>query len=1082
MINIYIILAILWCLSPLVFMPLFIIYYNKYNHLNKQFKDLMNKDNMYEKDSKSSTDSINSEKQVVQKTTQISEGSKLQNEKQPIFYSSEFKTHNTEILAKTDVSMSATSNNNDSPQHIKEERTNTKDSGVSTINIVLIVGVIFIVLAGIIFATTTWKSLPNFFRTVIIFSVTAFFFGVSVLAEKKLKLEKTSIAFYFLGSIFLPICIISAGFLKLFGSWLSLFGDGKYLLLLIASILLGGAGFIGTQKYNMKTLAYTFYACITVSIICLFKQICLNSNIFALCLAIASTVIIFVVSWILKKESEKYSCLLSCIRVFAIFNTIILGVISVLVSQNTVIASLSIFLFAFSFLKNVFNPEDESYGVFPFVILIIIGLYKLIIPENITDYMMLLTATAVTTAILGQTGQLNKKLLQILNIVSIIMAGISLIFLAVPLLLFNSWTLMALLSGTIMLINLTWLALKYKSKGALSFQPVLLIVLVQGFVSYLTKTTLIACALICVLALLAFVLYKKFALLRTVFSDVLFTFIPLICMFVSLETGDDRKITSIRLFGNYGFYMLICSIIFFLLVNFIVFEKAENRTNIRFFFEWIMPLAISAVFFSMYCIFEKKGQLFFFIYFALIILCSIFSTIFKNRKELAKRFNFCFEIYSYLLIFISLFISLLGIGNNYIYPYFWIASIFFGVKSYISHKNENNDLRNVFLYLSSAFIIGASVITTANFTENGLLFVLVPTVITIISFISFMIFTKILKKEMPVSFQFKSVFAVLSALESLVLMLIIVNEHKIGILYFVFCAIAGAVAYFMFFSRKKNIVAFIPVLIIYPFVSQCFIKSGLANYKVYVLIASITLFILIAFIAQKIHKKAVAIKKGESIIIDWLSILNILVVFNIVNGKYYNFILVCILSIYPLQFLNRIVRKYSNYLILTVSCLFVVLTFWNQPFFEILDVIKDEINVIPIVLFCIAFSYIWKSKPKLVDGVCFVITVITVIYLSLAAMSHELLIDALILAGAMLIMVILSYIKKSKKWFILSITVLIFLTVYMTRSFWLSLEWWIYLLSTGIILIVIASINEIQKQKGTSLKTKASRFMSEWKW
>ena len=116
------------------------------------------------------------------------------------------------------------------------------------------------------------------------------------------------------------------------------------------------------------------------------------------------------------------------------------------------------------------------------------------------------------------------------------------------------------------------------------------------------------------------------------------------------------------------------------------------------------------------------------------------------------------------------------------------------------------------------------------------------------------------------------------------------------------------------------------------------------------------------------------------------------------------------------------------------------------------------------------------------DIVCFSIAVSSIAFLLINAMLHELLIDALLLAVAVLIMVIASFMIKRKKWFILSLSVLLFLTVYMSRSFWLSLEWWVYLLSTGIILIATASINEIQKQKGTPLKSKMSRFMSEWKW
>jgi len=1078
--------AILWCISPLVFIPLFIVYINKYNHLNKKYKYLMFKLNKFENESKSGTESINSENPVIQKPTQIYDEPKQQYKMQPILNSNQAETHQNEMPANFDDSISAESKISfkqlDSQQNTKEQIIAKKDSGVSTINIVLIVGVVFIVLAGIIFATTTWQSLPNLFRTIIIFSVTALFFGVSLLTEKQLKLEKTSIAFYFLGSIFLPICIISAGFFKLFGSWLSLFGDGKYLLLLFASILLGGAGFIGTQKYKLKSFAYTFYTCITISFICLLKQMYFNNNVFVLCLAIFSTIVIFAVSRFSYKENEKFSVLLSCINKFAIFNTIILGVVSTLSSQNSVIASLSAFIFAFIFLKNIFNPNEEGYGAFPFVILIIIGLYKLIVPENISDYMMIVAATAVTSAIVGQMGQFNKSLIKILNIVSIIMVAISIVFFGLPIAFSNSWTGATLISGAIMLLNLTWLSIKFKSKVALSFQPILLIILMQGFASFIFNSTCVACILLSALSLIAFIFYRKFNLIRTLISDISFTLTPLICMFVCLISGDNRNISSFELFNNYGFYMLICSTIFVMIVSLIVFEQKNSNSEFRKVFDWVLPISVFSIIYSFYSIFQSQWQLFFFVYFVIIIFFSTLSTVFQNKKESALRFYFCLEIYSYFIIYISVLLSIFNFNKFYLFPYFWIVSIFFGIKSYVSHKKEFMNMRNVFFYLTCSFIIAASIITTANLTEEKLLYILVPTFITIYSSICYILYAKIYKKVSALSFQLQTFFAIITSAQAVALMSIIVSRQNLSIVYFISCAICIIISYFMFLCRNKNVFAFIPVLIIYPFIAECFKKSGIANFEVYTSVCSVLVFFFIAFFARKMHQKIVLLNEGKSVIIDWLTIFNILVIFNIGQGKYYGFIIMLVFAIYPLIFINRAFKNSVNPYILTISSLFGVITFWLQPFLIIPEVIKNEVNLIPIVLFCFAFSFIWQDKKKMADIVCFSIAVSSIAFLLINAMLHELLIDALLLAVAVLIMVIASFMIKRKKWFILSLSVLLFLTVYMSRSFWLSLEWWVYLLSTGIILIATASINEIQKQKGTPLKSKMSRFMSEWKW
>jgi hypothetical protein len=51
----------------------------------------------------------------------------------------------------------------------------------------------------------------------------------------------------------------------------------------------------------------------------------------------------------------------------------------------------------------------------------------------------------------------------------------------------------------------------------------------------------------------------------------------------------------------------------------------------------------------------------------------------------------------------------------------------------------------------------------------------------------------------------------------------------------------------------------------------------------------------------------------------------------------------------------------------------------------------------------------------------------------------------------------------------------------MTRNFWSSIAWWVYILAVGLILIGLAAANEISKQSGTTLFGKTKGFFREWK-
>lgn len=41
---------------------------------------------------------------------------------------------------------------------------------------------------------------------------------------------------------------------------------------------------------------------------------------------------------------------------------------------------------------------------------------------------------------------------------------------------------------------------------------------------------------------------------------------------------------------------------------------------------------------------------------------------------------------------------------------------------------------------------------------------------------------------------------------------------------------------------------------------------------------------------------------------------------------------------------------------------------------------------------------------------------------------------------------------------------MILVALYMTKDFWLSLSWWVYLLAAGLGLIVFAAVNEMKKR------------------
>ena len=94
---------------------------------------------------------------------------------------------------------------------------------------------------------------------------------------------------------------------------------------------------------------------------------------------------------------------------------------------------------------------------------------------------------------------------------------------------------------------------------------------------------------------------------------------------------------------------------------------------------------------------------------------------------------------------------------------------------------------------------------------------------------------------------------------------------------------------------------------------------------------------------------------------------------------------------------------------------------------------------------------------------------VVLIFLNLVAISmftHEL--DGMLFVGLLLVLTILGYVKKWGPIFITSLVFILINMVILTRMFWLSIPWWVYLLLVGSILIGFAIRNEMVEKKDTN--------------
>ncbi|MBP0956014.1 MAG: hypothetical protein J5997_01455 [Oscillospiraceae bacterium] len=155
----------------------------------------------------------------------------------------------------------------------------------------------------------------------------------------------------------------------------------------------------------------------------------------------------------------------------------------------------------------------------------------------------------------------------------------------------------------------------------------------------------------------------------------------------------------------------------------------------------------------------------------------------------------------------------------------------------------------------------------------------------------------------------------------------------------------------------------------------------------------------------------------------------------------------------------------------------------NRPFLTVNDpLFSFKITLGLICVFGFVFSKIWKKYPKLSENFSTAVYGISFMCLIIEALSRQNLFNTLIVLGVSLVILLYSFIRKKKRWFAVSSVALTGLTLYIFRDFFRMIDWWVYLLVVGLLLIAVASANEYFIKKGRELKEKAGRFFEDWEW
>ena len=104
----------------------------------------------------------------------------------------------------------------------------------------------------------------------------------------------------------------------------------------------------------------------------------------------------------------------------------------------------------------------------------------------------------------------------------------------------------------------------------------------------------------------------------------------------------------------------------------------------------------------------------------------------------------------------------------------------------------------------------------------------------------------------------------------------------------------------------------------------------------------------------------------------------------------------------------------------------------------------------------VLLGMIWYDKINGIRNVQFVLTCVTLVVLLFHNIEVEELANLMFLGITGIIMLVAASIKNHREYVIASSVTLSLLAIYLTRQFWLSIAWWVYLFVAGVILVGIA--------------------------
>ena len=194
------------------------------------------------------------------------------------------------------------------------------------------------------------------------------------------------------------------------------------------------------------------------------------------------------------------------------------------------------------------------------------------------------------------------------------------------------------------------------------------------------------------------------------------------------------------------------------------------------------------------------------------------------------------------------------------------------------------------------------------------------------------------------------------------------------------------------------------------------------------------------------------------------------------------FIALLELTVFIANFIRRSHSTNANRACTTLAAAAAGLALIVRPFMVFENsMLTMKIILAIIVAFGLAVKKIWADEEKISREFSQAVFMGAFITLIIDGLINQSLTNSLIVLSVSLVLLVYSFIKKTRRWFLVSAAALLGLTLYITGDFLAAIAWWVYLLLAGFVLIIVAALTEYFRQKAAK-NPNEDRFFVDWKW